>query len=447
LEDTAPDHAPASIREALDKAVLDPAGRARPWPRSANERLRFAGRIAATLAILAIAGTGAYFYSASRSKAPSPGASAYPSGTVGPTSQASDTPGIDRLIREWHLVDTQMVDDQPGAFQGSRLSPVVALSSGGFVAFAFNPDLDQTFVFHSSDGTAWDHVGSLPTRHATVDSVADSGGLTVAVGYSYDAKADRAVPAAWTSIDLHVWNTAALPGPVNTGAMMVTAGPHGFLASGMELTQRSGLHFTLWMSADGTTWHTVAGPSLQAGAGVEDVSADSAGYAIRTAYAGAIKTWRSVDGDTWTEAWSRPADPAPTYFGMGRPVLKTSDGSYVTFGAGDSDDMVVWTSADLTTWTIAGQFTWLGMSSFAAISGGFISAGNCVADGTSCTKTMTGIWTSVDGLDWTLDPGTTPLVDGSGLIVNDVVSDGSHAIVVMRDNSDHLHLLVGTERK
>ena len=65
-----------------------------------------------------------------------------------------------------------------------------------------------------------------------------------------------------------------------------------------------------------------------------------------------------------------------------------------------------------------------------------------------CPDGLLAVWTSTDGLWWQLVPGTTDLVDRNlGLEVNYVISDGRHAIVVTRDSSDQIHLLVGTELK
>lgn len=445
LAEAAPVQAPASLRETLEGETLRPAGRSRPWPRFGQDGLRNAGRIAAAVAILAIVGTGAYFYGTSRSNRPGQGSPASPTGTAG------SSPSTAPLVSDWHMVDTQWVDDQPGAFQGSHVSSIVGLSSGGFVAFIFDRSLDETVVYHSSDGTSWADVGSLPTKDATVTDVTDTGdGTVVAVGYAYDRAANTAIPIAWTSTDLQTWSAAPLSAPANTGAMMIKVAPAGFLVWGMELTQRTGLHYSFWISADGTSWRAITGPYLPAGTAVVDLSANSARYVIRTASRETIQTWQSIDGAAWTEVWSLSG---PDLYSMGRPTLTAPDGTYVTLGskaqAGASSGYdVTWTSGDLTHWTIAGRTQLDGRPLYgaASIPGGFIG-GSCGENVAGCENGSVAVWTSVDALTWRQAPGTALVLDGLQSLFLSFASDGSHVILVLRDTSDGIHLLVGTEHK
>ena len=457
LAESAPNRAPASLKEALEDATSEPAGHGRPWSRSGGNRFRLAGRIAAALAILAIAGVGAYFYDTSRTNEAGPVTSASPTEPPRVSHTASSSPGAAPLLGDWHLVDTQFVDDQPGAFQGSSQTQVVGLSSGGFVAFVFDPALDKTVVFRSSDGATWDEAGSLPTKNATVTDVTDSGGQVVAVGYAYDQVANVAAPIAWTSTDLQTWSAAVLSAPANIGAMMIKVAPNGFLVWGMELTQRTGLHFNFWISADGASWRAVAGPNLPAGAAVEDLSANSAGFVIRSTSQGLIQTWNSIDGAAWANAWTGPANSGRDYYSMGRPTLRAPDGTYVTLGwdttqpGASSEYPVTWTSSDLTHWTIAGRTQSEGgaPAMAASIPGGFLGAGWCGQNVAGCPNGSFAVWTSVDALTWNQIPGARAIVDSlGGLSPNGVASDGTHVIVVLRDNNDdRIHLLVGTERK
>lgn len=456
LTEAAPNRAPTSLRETLELEVSRPAGQARPRPRLGHDGVRLASRIAAALAFLAIVGTGAYFYGTSRTNRPGPGASASPTESAGVSHTASSSPGAAPLVGDWHLVDTQFVDDQPGALGGGHITTVVGLSSGGFVAFVFNPTLVKTVVFHSGDSTTWDEVGSLPTKNATVTSVTDSGGQVVAVGYAYDQVANVAAPIAWTSTDLQTWSAAVLSAPANNGAMMIKVAPNGFLVWGMELTQRTGLHFNFWISADGASWRAVAGPSLPAGAAVEDLSANSAGFVIRSSSQGLIQTWNSVDGAAWANAWTGPANSGRDYYSMGRPTLRAPDGTYVTLGfdttqpGASSEYPVTWTSGDLTHWTIAGRTQSEGGAPAvaASIPGGFLGAGWCGQNVAGCPNGSVAVWTSVDALTWNQIPGARAIVDSlGGLSPTGVASDGTHVIVVLTDNHDRIHLLVGTERK
>lgn len=448
LAETAPDQAPASLREALEREVDRPPGRARPWPRLGHDGLRFAGRVAAALAILAMVGTGAYFYGTSRANAPGATGSPHPTASAESTHQASDTPGADQLVGDWHLVNTSFQDDQPGAFQTGHLTEIAALAAGGFVAFIYDSTVDETVVYHSGDGTAWDESGTLPTKNATLTSVAEWGGRVVASGYVYDSLARRATPMAWASTDLHTWHAAVLPAPANTGVDAVAAGPAGLLAFGYVISLQLPAVVTFWQSTDGLTWHTLTTKGLSTSGFVEDLSASSSGYVVRTDD-GRPHAWQSVDGVEWTEAWTSTDLPATALYSMGGPTYKAPDGGYVTFGSG-AGDSALWTSPDLAHWTMAGRMTSYGgiASSFGSVPGGFVGAGLCTVNQPYCPDGLLAVWTSTDGLWWQLVPGTTDLVDRNlGLEVNYVISGGRHAIVVTKDSSDQIHLLVGTELK
>jgi hypothetical protein len=438
LAEAAPERAPASLRKTLERETLHPAGQSRPWPRFPHTAVRYAGRIAAAVAILAIAGTGAYLYGTSRTTRPGQGLS------TSPTETASSSPSSAPLVGDWHMVETQWKDDMTG-----HVSPIVGLSSGGFAAFIFDRSLQETVVYDSKDGTSWADVGSLPTKDATVAAVSESGGQVVAVGWASDEVTDVATPIAWRSTDLHTWSAAILSAIANTGANMIKVAPAGFLVWGMELSQRTGLHFSFWISADGTSWRAITGPDLQAGAAVEDLSANSAGYVIRTNTEGLIETWHSVDGVAWTKAWTGPVSSGPAdYYDMGRPTLEAPDGTYLTIGS-TSSYQVLWRSGDLVHWTMAGriQLDSRQLYDAASIPGGFI-AGSCGENAAGCENGSVAVWTSGDALTWHEAPGTAPVLDGlRGLSLSGFASDGTHAIVILRDDRDGIHLLVGTERK
>lgn len=448
LAETAPDQAPASLREALEREVVRPAGHARPWPRLGHDGLRFAGRIAAALAILAIAGTGAYFYGTSRAKAPGAAVSASPTTSSDLSPQPTSSTGTGQLVGDWHLVDTSFLDDQPGAFQTGHLTQIASLASGGFVAFIYDSKFDETVVYRSGDGTTWDQAGTLPTQYATLTSVVESGGRVVAVGYASDSTALHATPMAWSSTDLHSWQAAVLPAPADTDATTLTAGPAGLLAVGYGISQSATSEVSFWRSSDGTSWQAVTPKGISMSGGIEDLNSSSAGYVARTAD-GKVHTWQSADGLTWTEAWTTGTADATEFYPMGGYDLPAPGGGFVTFAAG-APDFALWTSTDLTHWTEAGRLKSYGgtVSEFGSLPGGYVAAGLCDVNVPNCPHGLLGIWTSTDGLWWQLVPGITPLVDQSqNLMINSVITDGSHAIVVMRDESDRIHLLVGTERK
>jgi hypothetical protein len=392
--------------------------------------LRLAGGIAATLAILALVSSSFYLYGNSRVAGPSLQALASAAKSTTPAAPSSH-PSTAPLVGDWHIVDTQLVDDQ---FMPTH---VVALSRGGFAAFVHDSTVDETVVYGSSDGTTWTNVGALPTKHATVDAVADSGGQVVAVGFSSDNATTTAFPMAWASSDLKTWHATALPAPTNTGVDIVAAGPGGFLASGHVMSLNTPTS-SLWASTNGTTWRAVAGAGLP-DAWIWDLSANSGGYVEMTNMQGQIQTWRSVDGAVWTRVWSSPADSTLSD-GLSSPAVKSPNGSYIRLGTG-----VVWTSDDLVSWAPAGPITVEGteVGTFVSIPGGFLGSSPCEHNDSG---TPICVDTSLDGRTWVQAfrvPTRPGSADFSGAVT--VVSDGIHAIVVLKDYHDKLHFLVGTE--
>ncbi|HEX7490872.1 MAG TPA: hypothetical protein VF337_04110 [Candidatus Limnocylindrales bacterium] len=449
LADSAPDRAPASLRETLEDVTTRPAGNSREQLGARLPRLRLAGGIAAALAILAVVSSSVYIHATSNVAGPSAAESASLATPVGPTATAS-VGSEKQLVGDWHLVDTQMVDDQPGAFSQSMVTRVVGLSSGGFAAFVFDQAHDETVVYGSSDGTTWTSVGVLPTKHATVTSVTDKSGTVVAAGYAYDNAADTAVAIAWVSSDLRTWHASVLPASINVGVDMVAAGPGGFLAYGHDLTQQSPGNATpsllFWTSADGTTWRTVAGTGYP-NAWPYHLYTNADGYVAITNISGRIQSWTSVDGAAWIQSWTSPTDSA-SYYSIGGPDMTTPDGSRVMFGSATnfSTNSVKWTSRDLVRWTMSpAQITPIGtdIGQAASIPGGLVSASWC--DYGQATAAFCLI-TSSDGRAWQQVPVTSTLarVADSGMSSWGIVSDGAHVVVVLHDNGDGIHFLVGT---
>jgi hypothetical protein len=109
----------------------------------------------------------------------------------------------------------------------------------------------------------------------------------------------------------------------------------------------------------------------------------------------------------------------------------------------------MWKSGDLTHWTIAGRVEASGgqIQNFDSIPGGYIGVGYLCQSGSQCSADGPDVWTSADGQSWQPVAGISKIDGLQTLSASGVVSDGMHVIVVLIDNSDQIHLLVGTELK
>lgn len=436
LADSAPDRAPASLHETLVRETSRPAGQARPWPRFGAPALRFLGRAAAALAVLAIASSAAYFFTTSRAKPPALGASTSP---ANPSEPATG----------WHLVDPGF--PKIGTDYQYYQPQVFGLASDGFVAFLSQAHGGDTAVYRSTDGTTWHEETGLPDKGATVASVAESGGRIVAVGFTVAAETET--PMAWTTTDLRTWRSTVLPAPADTGAFKVVVGPAGFLAWGVEAM---GPAEPYWMSSDGIAWKPVT--TSPAGLAAFDLAATSDAYVMRVDANGLLSTWRSTDGIAWAKTWGTSAGTSKESYTMG-PTIGTPGGGYISFGqdltsaspAVSPYDWLVWTSSDLAHWTmsrIPAFGTSLGF--FGSDRNGYVAAGSmpydsgrgvaiCRSDLSACEYGPLEVWTSSNGLNWQQVDGLSGI---TGLQVLTIASDGNYAIVVCRDKTDHVQLLV-----
>jgi hypothetical protein len=482
LARSAPDRAPASLKEALEEATSRPAGHARPWPRAGGHGLRWAGRVAAAAAILAIAISGAYLYGNGRATTPGASSSASTSAAGSPTRTPEATPSTASLKprptvvqlpgSNWRLVSgafPQIVVPAWAPYQ-STVFELIMGSSVGFVAFvpsaggvashrpsdailaAFKtagptaPASWETRVYQSTDGVNWTERAALPGNAATVTAVAESGGNIVAVGWTGETPNETAM--AWTTTDLQTWHAADLPAPSQSDtysdAFSVAAGPAGFLAWGF-----AGASTEFWISADGVAWNSVATSGLPAEPPIDALYGLSDGWAIRGFLSDRAAVWQTKDGAHWTRTWTGPGPSGIEFYTLG-PIFKAPGGGYLSFGgvgAGGGPaavplDMLIWTSPDLLHWTITDRITRPGwMYDFATIAGRYVAAGQAVVgDGGQNAYGSLGVWTSQDGRSWQAAAGL-PAV-GSVQVLS-VVGDGAYVVVVCVDQQGNVQLLVG----
>ncbi len=455
LAESAPDRAPASLKEALEEATSRPPDRAGRPPFAQFRGRRRAGGIAAAVAILAVAVSGLYIIGTFRSPSPvsSAAGSAKPTGSGTPTAPATSTPGLSSPTpspqpqptvvglpgSSWSVVRGAL----PGLTGDQAYwRPIFALPSGGFVAMMGDPA--DVRVFKSADGISWDELANLPSPlAATVSDVTESHGTIVVVG-SVGGKPATGLDAAvaWTTTDGRTWRTSQLSPADGSQVYQVAAGPSGFLACG---DNPEGME--LWASADGLDWHSVAQTGIQSAAQPQHLFGTADGYVLAQTFA--PRVWQSSDGIRWTETYRAPALSGLSTYVMDS-ILRAPDGSYRSFGGIYTGtgiavpgpvDRVIWSSPDLSHWTKSAGVRDPGeIYGFAAAAGGFVAAGT--QHGPVALGPL-GVWTSDDGRIWKPLAGLSSMPDTQ---VVAVAGDGSHAVIAAVDDAGNMLLLVGDGR-
>ena len=456
LAESAPDRAPASLKEALEEATSRPPGRAGRPPFARFRGLRLAGGIAAAVTILAVAVSGLYINGTFRSPSPDSSASvsAKPTGAGTPAASATSASGLASSTpspqplpsvvelpgSHWRLVSGAL----PGLTGDQAYwRPIFALPSGGFIALMV--DSGNVRVFTSADGVAWDELAHLPgPLGATISDVTESHGTIVVVG-SVGGKPGLDAAVAWTTTDGRTWQSTSLSPADGSSAYTVAAGPGGFLASG---TGPEGVE--LWASADGLDWHSVAPSGLPADPAVVDLPqlfSTADGYVLAQTFG--PRVWQSSFGIRWTETYRAPALSGLSTYYMDS-ILRAPDGSYRSFGGIYTGtgiavpgpvDRVIWSSPDLIHWTKSAGVRDPGeIYGFAAAAGGFVAAGT--QHGPVALGPL-GVWTSGDGRIWKPLAGLSSMPDTQ---VVAVAGDGSHAVIAAVDDAGNMLLLVGDGR-
>jgi len=486
LAESVPNRAPASLKEALEDATSGPAGKDQPWSRAGVGRFVLAGRIAAAVAIIAIAASGAYLYESGRASSPgqgtvspsgSPTVAASATSTTGASPSPANTAPQARVTQlpgsNWRLVSgafPRMASPSWAQFQPTVFA--LAGRSGGFVAFvpstegmashraggavlaAFktagptSPTSWVTRVYQSTDGINWSEQAPLPGDAASVRAVAESGGQIVAVGWTGDMPNETAM--AWTTSDLLTWHAAKMPVPPqsdtysDSNVFGVAAGPAGFLAYGY-----AGNTSEFWFSADGIAWRMLATSGLPAEPIVQQLYGLSDGWAIEGDIWDRSAVWQSADGAAWAQVWTGPGPTSEMEYSSIGPIASGPQGGYLSFGRfgmasgqpSTPGDLLVWTSPDSTHWTPLARVAAPGWTSgFASLPGGYVAAGSQPSAPWLESWGPLGVWTSRDGRAWQ----PLPSLPATGRIeVLSVVGDGAHVVVTCVDELGNLQLLVG----
>jgi hypothetical protein len=439
LAGSAPAQAPASLRETLESVTAGrPASyRSRSWSAGRLARLLGAAAAAAILALI-VASVFDYSHSPAGQSSPTLGGAAglTPAPTATPTTTSDSN---------WRLVADQLPNPQPGeASPGGSI--VFARPEGGFVVFVVRQDKDfkvESEVLTSPDGTVWT---TQSTVHGSVEAVAYSGKTAVAVGCSnYGGPGDGTNSfMSWTTSDFKTWTSAILPGAASGPECVynVSRGPGGYVAE--TFTQTASNLF--WSSPDGTSWKRVTTTGLPDKTHVDTMFAVAGGYALEGLLTDRPATWFSPDGANWTQTWSGPAPVGYEYYRLGT-ILQATGGGYVSFGSVDQTSrQPIWTSRDGLHWTLSQTLSQAEapgqgqIPNFGKGPNGYVAAIGGYANATAGSVGAPLVWTSTDGTSW--QPETLPAAVAK-MPANYawVVSDGSHVIIVCVGDAS-LYLLV-----
>ena len=400
--------------------------------------LRLASGMAAAVAIITLVASGAYLYGTSR---PGPDGSAL---GPGPAASRMSWSG-------WQVVANPF----PGAMDAATAPPnytprIFSLAGGGFVAFVpyeldagGDPSItnsqwglgamyvpSETRVYTSADGLAWIQKSVLD--NSLVSSIAESGGVTVAVGSSIDVAGQAETPTAWSTRDFQNWTERQIGTPGGPIGSQVVADPTGFLAWGGSMDRPDSEGF--WASPDGARWTQMFETGLPTNVGSAEVLAVPGGYAIYGYLGNTQAIWQSGDGSVWEEVWTGPEPSELASYLLGQSFSAVG-GGYISFGAyqvadatgqvgTQQSDIVVWTGTDLVHWNVSAQVHPPGwIDSYAAVRGRYLAAGNQPRSGDH--ESYLAIWTSVDGKEW--QSAASLPIEGAGPV--SVVSDGTHVVI------------------
>ncbi len=203
--------------------------------------------------------------------------------------------------------------------------------------------------------SSWQRI-VLPVPAGTIGRMADvvrSGRGYLGVGSRCYLCGDESEGLVWASPDGLAWD------PVETGDIFdgaelwaVVAGDRGFAAVGSTWDEGAN-RAAAWVSADGQTWRRAASIAAPEGAVMGDVAYARGRYvAVGWELRGYLvpRIWQSDDTDHWVPATD--FDLPPSYMGVISGVAAGGPG-FVAVGW----DPGIWTSSDGSTWTLGGTPT------------------------------------------------------------------------------------------
>jgi hypothetical protein len=211
----------------------------------------------------------------------------------------------------------------------------------------------------------------------------------------------------WTSTGGHEWRDLPQPGFESAGLVSVVAFDGGLVAVGRGDTLDVDSELAAaWISQDGTSWRRVEGGPEMRGQMIDVVATDTGLFAVGGVPGeDAAGIWRSTDGEIWERTGGDFDGAFMWAIAEGGPGLVVSG-----WRRNPEPDLAVWTSADGVDWTLAPD-----PEGFAGFEGVDVIEydGTLVMVGGSVFGGEARFWTSGDGLAWRVADVSESLVDAT----------------------------------
>jgi hypothetical protein len=333
---------------------------------------------------------------------------ATPSATASPTASpaASPTAPSESPATAWARV--LEVGDGSARTVGSQ----VTYGDAGFLAITTDwiptsqpgPGVAEYSMWHSTDGTRWSEV-EFPTDDVGIgfrDLHVAADGSYVLHGSRSKADPPYSETFALRSADGRTWEQVATGLPDAISIQAIETGPSGYLLVG---GQTADANPTLWLSADGLTWELVHEFQQDTHwVQIHDADGGQEGYVVigrRIEPDGAYRrfAFASADGREWLSV-DEPFGADNQGFVFEANVSSLGPDWVATLGHPEAPT-AVWFSANGLEWSEV-AFVEHGPNTIAAlleeVDGQLIfSPGSGVWEGTA------GVWSSRDGVDWTVE--------------------------------------------
>ncbi len=269
-------------------------------------------------------------------------------------------------------------------------------------------------VWTSADGATWRLQNDFPEL-SLFTGVAANARRYVAVGRNDEGS------TAWSSTDGQSWHQTDSASAFAGSPLRITAvvpWRDGFVAVGYQGYEVGSATAAFWSSSDGLTWRRLPDSSILRDARVAAVAAGPPGL-VAVGLSGTSDTpgpaaiWTSSDGLTW----HRVPDSPVLHDARLRSIAYVKGVGFVAVGenlAGSFGTALV--SVDGRSWRRAPESADLGRADIQVRMYGVAAGGpGIVAVGTETIGIQYGratVWTSKDGLTWSLQPSSVSLLDG-----------------------------------
>jgi hypothetical protein len=366
------------------------------------------------------------------------GATHLTSGTTGFITLREGKSGDDRFGLTFQSRDG--VSWQPGgriATSSGETTEFLRLSGGeqGY-AILVKVQGDRTLLYRSDDGTNWQRTADLgndPNRN--VNGVAVTGSMTLIGGTRLGPDQDLFLDTVDDSGTVAELGLEKIPDAINADRAVddiVTAGGR-IVAVGASNGSAA-----VWTSADGTAWTRGDTGSVNVAdseSRFKNVVQGPAGWLaigqindkplVATSSDG--NSWRRVDDKLFVPGRGLTLSLNGAAYGPAGYVIVGSE-----IGSGSRSSAVIFTSRDLRTWRPADQNdlefaegSWRRMLGVTATSAGYVAIGTAADPALSPdAQSQPGVWTSRDGVRWTLQRPSLPSGATTGFL-NQVAAKGN----------------------